>query len=132
MEKEFVLHLGDFGEHNLLEFDADLMIQTCKESSDEELRLLAEILEEMFKKDNVVEANIYDSSIHKGKKVKIQKLQYLLEQFIENKSLFSFYCMKCNKRHDGRELKIFRYRFDQGKEYNCPRGHYIWNVTHNS
>jgi hypothetical protein len=130
MEKEFVVHLGDFGEHSLLEFDADLLIEALLQSSDEELRLLAEVLVEMFKKDHVIEANIYDSSVHKGKKVRIQRLQYLLEQLIENKSLFSFYCNRCDKRHDGKELKIFRYKFDQGKEYNCPRGHYIWNVTH--
>lgn len=132
MEKEFVIHLGDFGEHSLLEFDANLLIGHLAQSSDEEMRLLAEVLAGMFEKDSIVESSMFDSAMHKGKKVRIQKLQYIFEELMQNNILFSFYCMKCNKRHDGRELKIYRYKFDQGKEYSCPRGHYIWNVTHNA
>jgi hypothetical protein len=129
MEKELVIHLGEFGEHSLLEFDADLLLENLSQSPDEELRFLAEVLAEMFNRDSIVEASIFDSTAHKGKKVRIQKMQYIFEQLIKGNVLFSFYCMKCNKRHDGKELNIHRYKFDQGKEYNCPRGHYIWNVT---
>ena len=131
MKKEFVIHLGDFGEHSMLEFDAEILIETMKQSDDEELRLLSEVLSPMVEKDYIVEANMYDATAHKGKKVRVQRIQYIMEQLIQNGGLFSFYCVKCDKRHDGKEMKIFRYKFDQGKEYNCPRGHYLWNVTHN-
>jgi hypothetical protein len=129
MEKEFIIHLGDFGEHSLLEFDADLLITELRQSTDEELRALAEVLAVMFEKDTIVESSMYDSSVANGKKVRVQRLQYFLEELIQGKILFSFHCMKCNKRHDGKEMAINRYRFGQGKEYSCPRGHYIWNVT---
>jgi len=124
--------MGDFGEHSMLEFDADILMETCRQSKDEELKALAEVLKEMFEKDKVIEANIFDSTAHKGARVRIQKMQYIFEELIENKGLFSFYCIRCSKRHDGKEMIVNKYNFNQGKEYSCPRSHYIWNVAHNA
>ena len=132
MERELIVHLGDFGEHSVLEFDADVLIETCTQSIDEELRALAEVLRLMFEKDKVIEANIFDATSSNGKRIRIQKIQYILEELIANKGLFSFYCIRCNKRHDGKEIIVNKYKFDQGKEYSCPRSHYLWNVTHNA
>jgi len=133
MEKEFIVHLGEFGEHSVLEFDADMLMETCKKSNYPELKEFSGVLEEMFKKDNIVEADIFDSALsQKGLRIKVQQLQYILEELTQNGSLFSFLCIRCQKRHDGKELKCNSYKFNMGKEYSCPKGHYIWNVTHNS
>ena len=129
MEKEFVIHLGDFGDHSLLEFDAELLIAELRQSTDEELRALGEVLAGMFARDNIVESSMFDTTVVNGKKVRVQRLQYFFEELIHDNILFSFYCTRCKKRHDGKEMVINKYRFGQGKEYSCPRSHYIWNVT---